>query len=412
MKNLIDKIKHIGIDETVAESDVKYIVLVNALSLMCFCLTLGFIVVTILYLPKSTERLIMIYSFVFAICLTFPALLINHYRYHLTAKIYFISIGLLINITFTLLNGIDINQHLYLILIIIVSFFLFSENEKKIMYFFIFFAFASIIGLEVWFSNHNPILNINKEVLKKTAVIINVGLVAMISGFSFYIYTIYQEAEYNLKEERKKSESLLHNILPIKIADRLKTNPNTIADKFETTSILFADLVDFTTFSEKISPENVVQILNEIFSKFDDLAEKYNLEKIKTVGDAYMVVAGLPSYRDDHAKAIAEFAIDMLEIFKEYKTEHGKTLKIRIGINSGPVVAGVIGKKKFIYDLWGDTVNTAARMESQGIAGEIQVTEMSYELLKDKYDFLERGYIDVKGKGQMKTYLLKGRKFK
>jgi class 3 adenylate cyclase len=410
MKNLLDKIKHIGIDETVAVSDIKYIILVNALSLISVFLCLGFIIVVILYLPATTDRLVNIYCFVGAICLISAALLINHYKYHLIARIYFDFLGILIFSTFALLNGVDINQHLYLILVIIVSFFLFSKNERKIMYFFIFWALANIIGLEIWFLNHKPILSYSEEGLKALAIIENMGLVAMISGFAFYIYTIYQEAEHNLELERRKSENLLHNILPVKIADRLKINTDTIADKFENTSILFADLVDFTTFSDKIFPEKIVQILNEIFTKFDYLAEKYNLEKIKTIGDAYMVAAGLPLHREDHAEAIAEFALDMLETFKKCKTEDGKTLRVRVGINSGPVVAGVIGKKKFIYDLWGDTVNTAARMESHGIAGEIQVTQMTYELLKEKYIFTERGYIDVKGKGQMKTYLLKGRK--
>jgi class 3 adenylate cyclase len=409
MKDLLGKIQHIGIDKTVSVSDVKYIILVNTLTLVSVCLAFGFIIVSILYLPETPQRLINIYAFIGSICVLILTPLINHYKYHLIARVYFNFLGILIFVTFTMLNGVNINQHLYLILVIVVSFFLFSKNEKSIMFFFILLAFTSVVGLEVWFANHEPILTYNETVLKQIAIIVNVGLVAMIAGFSFYIYTIYQQAEYNLELERKKSESLLHNILPVKIADRLKENPTTIADKYENTSILFADLVDFTTFSEKLFPEKVVQILNEIFSIFDDLAEKYKLEKIKTVGDAYMLVAGLPSHRQDHAEAIAEFALDMVEALKKYKTEDNKTLGVRIGINSGPVVAGVIGKKKFIYDLWGDTVNTASRMESHGIPGEIQVSQMSYELLKERYIFTERGFIDVKGKGQMKTYLLKGR---
>ena len=173
---------------------------------------------------------------------------------------------------------------------------------------------------------------------------------------------------------------------------------------------MFADLVGFTKLSAHLSPAELVELLNEIFSAFDELADRYGLEKIKTIGDAYMVVGGLPKPSDNHAESIAEMAIDILAAIAQIRTKAGQPLSIRIGIHTGPVEAGVIGTKKFTYDLWGDTVNTASRMESQGVPGGIQVTVATYERLRHKYVFEERGVISVKGKGDMMTYLLVARK--
>ncbi|HEY9822481.1 MAG TPA: adenylate/guanylate cyclase domain-containing protein [Candidatus Sericytochromatia bacterium] len=218
-----------------------------------------------------------------------------------------------------------------------------------------------------------------------------------------------RQTEVALRLARKKSELLLLNTLPQAIAERLKKGQRTIAESFEEVTVMFADLVDFTKYSAQTSPTELVEMLNVIFSKFDQLAEHHGLEKIKTIGDAYMVVAGLPTARPDHAQAIAEMALDMQEAIAQYNTDTGQAFKIRIGINSGPVVAGVIGIKKFSYDLWGDTVNIASRMESQGIPSCIQVTAATYERLRDRYLFEERKPIQVKGKGEMTTYILKDR---
>ena len=215
-----------------------------------------------------------------------------------------------------------------------------------------------------------------------------------------------------LRYQREQSEQLLLNILPKPIAERLKLNEHTIADSFPEATVMFADIVGFTQLSAQISPKQLVDLLNQIFSLFDRLADKHQLEKIKTIGDAYMVVGGLPTPRSGHVEEIAEMALDMQAAVANFNTtlnlQIPEPLRIRIGINTGPVVAGVIGLKKFIYDLWGDTVNTASRMESQGIPGCIQVTTSTYELLKHqgKYHFEQREPIDVKGKGQMTTYLL------
>jgi class 3 adenylate cyclase len=215
-----------------------------------------------------------------------------------------------------------------------------------------------------------------------------------------------------LQIEQEKSERLLLNILPKPIADQLKQEHRIIADNFAEVTVLFADIVNFTALSAELSPKALVELLNEIFSTFDALAAQYGLEKIKTIGDAYLVVGGLPMPRSDHAEAVAEMALDMQTSLSHLSpsivppTSPFAPLRLRIGINTGPVGAGVIGTTKFAYDLWGDTVNTASRMETTGLPGRIQVTAETYSRLRDRYQFEERGAIEVKGKGQMVTYFL------
>jgi class 3 adenylate cyclase len=209
--------------------------------------------------------------------------------------------------------------------------------------------------------------------------------------------------------EQERSERLLLNVLPAPIAARLKAGEGVIADAFPEVTVLFADLVDFTRRSQRIGPAQVVQALNELFSAFDRLAQRHGLEKIKTIGDAYMVAGGLPQPHPDHAQAIAEMALGIREEVARRTDPSGQPLAVRIGIDTGPVEAGVIGTVKFSYDLWGDTVNTASRMESHGVAGCIQVTTRTYQRLRDGYRFQRRGPISVRGMGEMVTYFLVGR---
>ncbi|MEN9460677.1 MAG: hypothetical protein RIS84_697 [Pseudomonadota bacterium] len=213
-----------------------------------------------------------------------------------------------------------------------------------------------------------------------------------------------------LQIEQDKSEKLLLNILPKPIADRLKRGERVIADSFPEVTVLFSDLVGFTQLSAGVSASQLVEKLNEIFLAFDILTELHGLEKIKTIGDAYMLVGGLPTPRLDHAEAVADMAMDMFDAIKRLNFQHDSNFNIRVGIHTGPVVAGVIGKNKFNYDLWGDAVNIASRMESHGIPGNIQISEATYKRIQDKFNCESRGLIDIKGKGQMHTYFLKGRK--
>ncbi len=209
-----------------------------------------------------------------------------------------------------------------------------------------------------------------------------------------------------LRQEQAKAENLLLNILPRSIAEKLKARTQLIADHFGSASILFADVVDFTPWSERLPPAEVVGYLDRLFSRFDDLAERHGLEKIKTIGDCYMVAAGVPTPRTDHAHALALMALDMLEAMRSDDEVGRPGLELRVGINSGPVVAGVIGRKRFLYDLWGDAVNTASRMESHGTAGRIQITRATYELLADDFECESRGPIAVKGKGEVEAWYL------
>lgn len=216
------------------------------------------------------------------------------------------------------------------------------------------------------------------------------------------------KANEALEQEQTKTDTLLHNVLPVSIANRLKSGEQHIANHYDTVTVLFADIVGFTTLSASRPAVEIVQILNRIFSAFDIFSEHYHLEKIKTIGDAYMIVGGLPEYRADHCEAVAQMALEMLSTIELLEQSMGVSLQLRIGIHTGSVVAGVIGQKKFAYDLWGDTVNTASRMESRGEPGKIHCTTEVYEALHEKFTFESRGEIEIKGKGFMQTWFLIG----
>ena len=212
-----------------------------------------------------------------------------------------------------------------------------------------------------------------------------------------------------LRDEQRRSEGLLLNILPPLIAARLKQGEKTISDSFDDITVLFADIADFTHMADGMRPDELVDLLNGLFSAFDALVDRHELEKIKTIGDAYMVVGGAPRERPDHVSRVADLALDMLRATDDFNRQTGRRLQIRIGMHTGPAVAGVIGLNKFSYDLWGDSVNTASRMESRGQPGRIQVSEACYRRLSDSHAFEERGTIHIKGKGSLHTYFLLGR---
>jgi adenylate cyclase len=233
--------------------------------------------------------------------------------------------------------------------------------------------------------------------------------IAILFAVVFYAVRAIARAEAAAEREYARSEALLVNILPPAIAARLKhSKESVIADSHAEASILFADMAGFTARAADTLPVKLVLFLNDLFSAFDQLVERYGLEKIKTTGDAYMVVSGVPAPRADHAEALARLALDMRAAVTGIAASSGRALSIRIGISSGPVVAGVVGTKKFFYDVWGDTVNVASRMESTGEPGKIQLSEAAYALLKDTFDLEARGEIEIKGKGKMKTWFLTG----
>lgn len=262
-----------------------------------------------------------------------------------------------------------------------------------------FLAFVGLVALSGFlqpyldFSN-----NLSPEVMIFFFVINLIGVGALI--FLMVFYFVGQKNAF-----QEKSEALILNILPKEIAAILRDEQRTIANYFEGASVLFADVVGFTSLSATMTPHELVKLLDEVFSQFDDLTEKYELEKIKTIGDCYMVASGIPRPRADHAQALTRMALEMRDYVSKHEFQ-GRKLTFRIGLNSGPVVAGVIGRKKFIYDLWGEVVNTASRMESHGREGFVQITRATYEMIKDEFVCEPRGMVDVKGTGQMETWFV------
>jgi class 3 adenylate cyclase len=336
----------------------------------------------------------------------FCALAANRARLHTLAKLLvLVPVNLVVLVASMLLGG-RVGFLYYFFLFAAVAFILF-EHQFWLKWLLALFsvaccAFVRILGEDF----------MDPAITGHVAVVLDVAsALATIATVIFIVHLFTRDttvAEARLAEEHARSERLLLNILPATIAERLKDEGKPIADGFGEVTVLFADIVGFTELSQKLTPAALVEMLNRIFSAFDDLAAKHGLEKIKTIGDCYMVAAGLPEARADHVAVMARMALGMREALRKVNDEGGYALRIRIGIHTGPVVAGVIGKKKFIYDLWGDTVNTASRMESSGVPGEIQVTAAVHERLADGFTFEDRGTIAVKGKGEMATFLLKG----
>lgn len=301
--------------------------------------------------------------------------------------------------------GIESQFHLFLALSAMIPFLL-PKGQNIVKSTLLSLSVGGIIFIQYVIGINEPIYTINPTILTSIGAT-NILITGLFLGvFGMYFAKAISITERQLELERAKSDKLLYNILPLSIANRLKKEDQVIAEEFEAVSVLFADIVGFTKLSERLSPEELVINLNEIFSNFDELVDKYDLEKIKTIGDAYMVSSGLPEPDPSEAKKMAAFALEMKAYMENRMESSNEKLQIRIGINSGPVIAGVIGKKKFAYDLWGDTVNIANRMESHGDPGKIHISESFKKLIENEYEIEKRMPITVKGKGEMQTYFL------
>jgi guanylate cyclase len=290
-------------------------------------------------------------------------------------------------------------------------------NTKAATYYFILFILVMIAA----FVLENKIVQVETKLPDSLVNLLFILNISAVTFLTFYVlrYFVYQneivKEQLNKEQEllaieREKSEKLLLNILPASIADRLKAGEKTIANEYPEVAILFADIVGFTKTTQHIPPARLIENLNKIFTHFDMLVEQYGLEKIKTIGDAYMVVSGLKADQPDHINRITELALKMAGDIDTFSLDGNTKCTIRIGLHIGPVVAGVIGTKKFSYDVWGDAVNTASRMESFSEPGMIQVSENFYEYIKDDYECEFRGKIDIKSKGMMNLYFLKGKR--
>ena len=306
----------------------------------------------------------------------------------------------------TFLLGLDAGYLAYDLALGMVAMLVFSAAERALRYGLVMLSLASLVVLTLLAQSATPWLSLDPANVRLLGYL-NVGSTVLALFFIMGAATAASDrAEKRIERERRRSEQLLLNILPQPIAERLKRDPGTIADAFQSVSVLFADVVGFTLLASRVGSTEVVEILNAVFTDFDRLANKHGLEKIKTIGDAYMVVGGLPEPQDDHAAAMAQMALDMHDAITSYAARTGHDLEIRVGIHTGPVVAGVIGVNKFAYDIWGDTVNTASRMESHGVAGRTQISDATKALIEGRFELEDRGYIKVKGKGEMRAWLL------
>jgi class 3 adenylate cyclase len=398
----------IGIDSQTPASETRQIVFLNAVVLLVLILVGQNIVLGLIYnVPPALLLLFMAHGLCIGI-----VLLWNKLRFYLFARLWFAVAATIFLSTYQVLMGTESRWDVFLVVCVFLQCLMFPATQRRWMV-------AAMIFTGICFFAVDFALNVPPRGLMQnlSASYWSMEKAGNQAGFLFcgiamgsVAFQVINRAERNLAIERDRSDRLLTNILPVPIAERLKQSHELIADDFAETTVLFADIVGFTRYTETVSPKQLITLLNSVFTKFDDLSQKHRAEKIKTIGDAYMAVAGVPIQSSNHAEQMAALALDMLQVIVQHNRDTGQSLQIRIGLHSGPVVAGVIGKQKFAYDLWGDTVNTAARMEAHGIPGEIQVTPETWALLKPNYQLEERGWIDIKGKGLIQVYLLKGKR--
>ncbi len=400
---LWNRIAYNGVSLLSDPSEQKNIVLLNSLAVTISFFSIGTLVISSLLLPEFFQ--VKFIPIGYAV-LCFGTIYLNGRGWFVAARVYFGIISILFLIATSLIMGGPSNFHFYILTGMMLQFFIFPAGQRFWMLFEAMAFLTSFVVFELYFRETPGTLGLDGDEMSVMRTINAVGASLLNFGFAAYVSSTFHIAERYLNAEKDKSERLLLNILPASVAVKLRENPDTIAERFENCTILFSDIVGFTELSRHMPAVEVVGLLNEIFSAFDDLAEKYGLEKIKTIGDAYMVVGGLPEPHVEHAERVAQFALDMLEVVREYREKNDYPLELRVGISSGDAVAGVIGKKKFVYDLWGSNVNTASRMESHGLPGRVQVTESTYSLLKGKFRMEERGTIEVKGLGAIRSYLL------
>jgi len=397
---IINLILSYGISEKTPENELRFIQLLNV-SIVLFFLYSSACVVQGVFFDNTILALLQIPCFA---GLLLAIITIKKGRYTIGITIV-LSTLIIVFSSLQFIYGGHAQLHIWLLIPVMGACLAYPPSHSKLALVMGSVAIIALAGfefLEIPQKILSPILNTpSGKAYNKLAL----GLAIL--GVAFVSRSLLLAAEAELIKERQRSENLLNHTLPKPISKRLKNSEETIADNIESCSVLFCDIVGFTELSGKLSASELVHILNELFTRFDKLCEKYEVEKIKTIGDAYMVAAGVPNPVDNHAQVLVSFAQDMIKQLNIFNQQLKQNLEIRIGIHSGPVVAGVIGKSKFSYDLWGDTVNIAARMESHGVTGKIQITEATRNLLGDEIESNARGSINIKGKGEMNTFLIK-----
>lgn len=404
---LWNRLAYSGVRLMPDESEHKNILLLNGLVLFIIACCASGIAASYMVLPGGPQFELMLALELYAV-LMIGTIVLNSRGHFLTARLYTSIISLVFLAGYSLAMGSGTHFHYNLLISIMIEFFIFPYRHRHYMYAMVALGVLFFLAAATVFSNVPPLYHADSVTRERLQIVNSVLLAALTLALASYVRSVFQTAERYLAAEKEKSERLLLNILPASVAAKLRENPDAIADRFENCTVLFSDIVGFSELSRKLPAVEVVGLLNDIFSSFDDLADKHQLEKIKTIGDAYMVVGGLPEPHPEHAERVARFSLDMLEVVQRYREKNDYPIELRVGISSGHAVAGVIGKKKFVYDLWGDSVNTASRMESHGLPGRVQVTESTYALIRGKFQLEARGHIDVKGMGSIRSYLLLG----
>ena len=403
--DLWDKISHIGVTNQ-SYAEARRIVLTNQIAFLGTIIPQFYNVFYFYHDAELLKPVIIVNIAGSLICLL--VLWINYISCHKLAKS-IIAISPNIQI-FLLTYYMSIASGMHLLHIMMISFVLFLfSNERKIV-----IGLIALVPLSLYIYSYirfvpetSPII-LDANILTTFYIIISLTVFILVMLFFALFYREIIYTEKLLQNEYERSENLLLNILPEEVAQRLKNEPGFIAEQIPSATVLFADIVGFTSITTSVEPGKLVSTLNEIFSRFDKLADKYSLEKIKTIGDAYMTAGGIPKPMENHTEAIANMALAMIDEVNAFEFE-GKNLDVRIGFHTGPVIAGVIGARKFSYDIWGEAVNLASRLESHSVTGRIHVSADVYNILKDRYTFEPRGSIPIKGLGNLETYFLTGR---
>ena len=398
--SFMNKIFNIGVSAELSPIEMRYVRVTNIAAWISIAFMSGWTLIAVFMMHNTFAILLNLLG----VLLFGTVLLLNQLKKNTIAPIAYYASAIIQLAIHLYLYGYESGVHLVCFVLILVSYATIPRKKRFLS------TILAVVSLLYWtsinvysseFPVRYPLLDSHAHFTINAVLIFGCSLLFLLN-----MSQSIDQAEYNLLLEKEKSDNLLHKTLPENIADRLKKSPDIIADNYESVSVLFADIVGFTKLSEQLAPSVLVQQLNEIFTVFDELVEKYELEKIKTIGDAYMVSSGVPKKIEDHAKKLGLFALEIIDFLESRNASSRQKLHLRIGIHTGPVIAGVIGTKKFSYDLWGDTVNTASRMESHGSSGKIQVSEAFRKQTRDIFEFEKRKRIEVKGKGKMQTYFL------
>jgi class 3 adenylate cyclase len=405
MKRLWQWLENQGVDPGPAQRDAAYIQLCNQIAVGTGVWLWSGLWLEISVFPASRYLLAVDASYPLIVVLT---LYFNHRRWHRAARLFLLfSVMLCIALRAAQLGN-RAESPLFFLIVCVVAFCICPPSDVKSLVLTVVGSLSCMVGAEVYLSARGPLLAAPEafyDAMRRLTIVCFGPLMVVITFLSFRGLDHIQAV---LAAEHAKSESLLLNILPRSIADRLKGDRRVIADRADAATILFADIVGFTARSALMTPEDLVRLLNRVFTEFDRISRKYGLEKIKTIGDAYMVAAGIPLAVPDHCERVAAFALEVQALMSRGLALECGHLKIRMGIDTGPVVAGVIGENKFTYDVWGESVTLASRMESQGEPGKIQVTQAVAERLRGGFAFSPARQIQVKGRGALEVYFLLG----